>query len=229
MFAYRRGNPLIGIALTAIVAAIAWFGFGQGILDKIDESTERSGGGGPFDERTVSEKQFAPIVEKLRGEIGSEASLVSVTMRPDSVEFEVLSGGRASGYRWTRGEDGFHRYDVGTTGQAGRPDNEPFPQSLLDTKATGRMSKAISEAEHGDFHLSIGDLQRADTGKVVWTLRGTIGERGVAYYAPPHGTPIKPFDPSKPELSRGAALGECIRAAGADVAKVQRCVKRYAK
>ena len=58
-------------------------------------------------------------------------------------------------------------------------------------------------------------------------MRGRIGERGVAWYAPASGAPIKPYDPSKPELSRGAALADCIHAAHNDVAKVQRCVARF--
>jgi hypothetical protein len=227
MFVYRRGNPLLGLALTAIVAAVAWFGFGQGILDKVNDDNARAGGGGPFDQRMVSEKQFAPIVKRLHDQIGGQASLASVTLRPDSVEFEVVKDRRASGYRWQRGADRFVRFAVGGTGEAGKPSNTPFPQSQLDTKAAARMSRAISKAERGDFQLSIGDLQRAETGKLIWTLRGRIGERGVAYYAVPHGTPIKPFDPSKPELSSGAALGDCIHRAGTDVAKVQRCVKRF--
>jgi hypothetical protein len=99
--------------------------------------------------------------------------------------------------------------------------------SQLDPRAPERITRAISKAEHGDFHLSIGDLQRAETGKLIWTMRGTIGERGVAWYAPADGSPIKPFDPSKPELSKGAALGKCISRAHNDVAKVQRCVARF--
>jgi hypothetical protein len=229
MFSYRRGNPLLGIALTAIVAVVAWFAVGQGLVDKVNDSNARSGGGGPFDERTVSQKQFAPLIQRLHKEIGSEASISVITMRPDSVEFEVVQNRRASGYRWRRGSDRFERYDVGGTGQQGQASNKPFPQSQLDTVGPERMSKAISEAEHGDFHLSIGDLQRAETGKLIWTLRGTIGERGVAYSASPHGTPIKAYNPASPDLSKGAALGECIQKAGADVAKVQRCVDRYAK
>ena len=212
-----------------MVAAVAWFTVGQGVLDKINDSNARSGGGGPFGERTVSENEFGPLVNRLHGEIGSEASISVVTMRPDSVEFEVVQRRRASGYRWRRGSDRFERYDVGGTGQAGQASNRPFPQSQIDTAAPERMSKAISEAEHGDFHLSIGDLQRAETGKLIWTLRGTIGERGVAYSASPHGTPIKPYNPAGPDLSKGAALGDCIQKAGADMAKVQRCVQRYAK
>src|SRR4051794_24834379 len=196
MFGYRRGNPLLGIALTAIVAAVAWFTVGQGVIDKINDSNAQAGGGGPFDQRTVSEKQFGPLVKRLHGEIGSEASIAVVTMRPDSDEFEVVQRRRASGYRWRRGSDRFERYEVGGTGQAGRPSNAPFPQSQLDTGAPERMSRAISAAEHGDFHLSIGDLQRAEPGKLIWTLRGTIGERGVAYYAGPHGSPIKAYNPA---------------------------------
>lgn len=229
MFSYRRGNPLLGIALTAIVAAVAWFTVGQGVLDKVKDSNARSGGGGPFDQRAVSRQQFGPLVQRLHGQTGSEAQVSLITMRPDSVEFEVVQNRRASGYRWRLGSDRFERYDVGGTGQAGQASNRPFSQSQIDTGAPERMSKAISEAEHGDFHLSIGDLQRAETGKLIWTLRGTIGERGVAYYASPHGAPIKPFNPASSELSKGAALGECIQKAGSDVAKVQRCVQRYAR
>jgi hypothetical protein len=101
--------------------------------------------------------------------------------------------------------------------------------SLLDPRAPERITRAISRAERGDFQLSIGDIQRAETGKLIWTMRGRVGERGVAWYAPPRGSPIKPFDPSKPELSKGAALGDCIHKARGDVAKVQRCVARYAR
>jgi hypothetical protein len=99
--------------------------------------------------------------------------------------------------------------------------------SLLDARAPERITRAISGAEHGDFQLSIGDIQRADTGKLVWIMRGRVGERGVAWYAPPRGAPIKPYDPSKPELSKGAALGDCIQNAHNDVAKIQSCVAHY--
>ena len=45
----------------------------------------------------------------------------------------------------------------------------------------------------------------------------------------PSGAPIKPFDPGKPELSKGAALGQCILAAHNDVAKVKRCVQGFGR
>jgi hypothetical protein len=210
------------------IAAIAWFTIGQSTLDKINKSNEHAGGGGPLNERIVSARRFTPIVARLKRATGSEVRLAVVTMRPDSVEFEVVQGGRARGYRYRDGAGRLQTYDVGPSGRAGQPSNRPFSLSQLDPKAPQRITQAISRAEHGDFQLSIGDLQRAETGKLIWTMRGRIGEdRGVAWYAPPSGEPIKPFDPSKPELSKGAALGECIRAAGTDVAKVQRCVKRY--
>jgi hypothetical protein len=221
-------RTLTGLGLTAIVAAVAWFAVGQGVLDKINESNARSGGGGPLNERIVSARRFTPIVARLRAAVGPEARLVAVTVRPDSVEFEVVQRGRASGYRYRDGEKGLQTYDVGGTGQAGQPSNGPWRMSLLDSRAPERITRAISRAEPGDFHLSIGDIQRADTGKLVWIMRGTIGERGVAYYAPPDGSRIKAYDPSKPDLSKGAALGDCIRRAHTDVAKVRRCVARYA-
>jgi hypothetical protein len=221
-------RTLTGLGLTAIVAAVAWLAVGQGVLDKINESNARSGGGGPLNERIVSARRFTPIVARLRAAVGPEARLVAVTVRPDSVEFEVVQRGRASGYRYRDGEKGLQTYDVGGTGQAGQPSNGPWRMSLLDSRAPERITRAISRAEPGDFHLSIGDIQRADTGKLVWIMRGTIGERGVAYYAPPDGSRIKAYDPSKPDLSKGAALGDCIRRAHTDVAKVRRCVARYA-
>jgi hypothetical protein len=221
-------RTLVGLGLTAIVAAVAWFTVGQGVVDKINDSNARSGGGGPLNERIVSARRFTPIVARVRRAVGPEARLVSVTLRADSAEFEVLQGGRASGYRYRDGKDGLERFEVGTTGRAGRPSNGPWRMSMLDPRGPERITRAISRAESGDFQLSIGDIQRAETGKLIWIMRGRIGERGVAYYAPPGGSPIKPYDPSKAELSKGAALGDCIRRARTDVAKVQRCVARYA-
>src|SRR3954447_12436750 len=228
MYGYGPGRRLFGGVITLVVLAVVWFTFGRDALDKIDESNARAGGGGPFEKRIVSARRFTPLVATLRKTVGSEARLVSVTLRPDSVEFEVVKNGRARGYRYRDGAERLQTYEVGTTGRAGHPSNAPFPISQLDARAPERTSRAISRRERGDFTLSIGDLQRAQTGKLIWTMRGRIGEdRGVAWYAPPHGLPIKPFDPSKPELSKGAALGECIRKAGTDVAKVQRCVAGY--
>ena len=220
-------RTLGGLALSAIIAVVAWFTVGQGILDKINESNARSGGGGPQSERTVSQSQLAPIVKRLSAQVGAEAQLVSVTLRPDSVEFEVVQGNRARGYRWRRGSDRLTTFEVGGSGQAGQASNGPMPFRLLDTAAPERIAKAISVREHGDFHLSIGDLQRADSGKPVWILRGTIGERGVAWYAPPRGSPVKPYDPSSPDLSKGAALGQCIQSAHGDPSRLSRCVSRY--
>ena len=209
------------------IAAVAWFTVGQGTLDKINKSNEHAGGGGPLNERIVSARRFAPIVARLRRTVGPEAQLAVVTMRPDSVEFEVVRHGRARGYRYRDGRDGFQTFEVGATGKPGQPSNRPWAMSMLDPRAPERITRAISGAEHGDFQLSIGDIQRAETGKVVWTMRGRIGERGVAWYAPPNGAPVKPYDPSKPELSKGAALADCIKSAQPDVAKVQRCVARF--
>ena len=228
MLRYGPGRTLARLAITAAVAAVLWFTVGQSTLDKINKSNEHAGGGGPPSERIVSARRFTPIVARLEKATGSEIQLSVVTIRPDSVEFEVVTRGRARGYRYRDGESRLETYDVGTTGKPGQPSNRPFRASLLDPRAPERITQAISIAEHGDFQLSIGDLQRAETGKLVWTMRGRIGERGVAWYAPPTGTPIKPFDPSKPELSKGAALANCIKQAQTDVARVQRCVSRYA-
>jgi hypothetical protein len=227
MLGYGPGRTLARLGFAAAVAAIAWFTVGQSTLDKINKSNERAGGGGPPSERIVSARRFTPIVARLEKSVGSEAQLSVVTIRPDSVEFEVVHRGRARGYRYRDGHGGLQSFDVGATGKPGQPSNRPWPVSQLDPMAPERVTRAISAQEHGDFQLSIGDLQRAETGKLIWTMRGRIGERGVAWYAPADGAPIKPYDPSKPELSRGAALADCIKDAQPDVAKVQRCVARF--
>jgi hypothetical protein len=226
---YGPGRHLVGLLLTALVAAVAWFGFGRGILDQINRSNALSGGGGPRNERIVSARRLTPVVAQLRRAAGTEASIVSVTLRPDSVELVAATGGRARGYRWRDGQKGIETFEVGGTGQAGQPATPPFPASRLDPRAPQRITRAISAAEGGDFHLSIGDLSRAESGLIVWVMRGTIGERGVAYYAMPNGARVKPYNPSSPELSRGARLGQCIHAAHADPVKLQRCVARFAR
>jgi hypothetical protein len=210
------------------IAAVAWLTVGQSTLDKINKSNEHAGGGGPLNQRIVSARRFTPIVARLKHATGSEVRLAAVTMRPDSVESEVVRGGRARGYRYRDGAAGLETYAVGPSGRAGQPSNRPFSLSQLDPKAPERITTAISRAEHGDFQLSIGDLQRAETGKLIWTMRGRVGERGVAWTAPPNGATVRTYAPASPELSKGAALGNCIKQAGTDVARVQRCVVRYA-
>jgi hypothetical protein len=218
---YNVGGRLIGIVLTAIVAVVAWFGFGRGILDKINESNARSGGGGPQNERIVSARRFAPLVAQVRAEVGRDGRLVKVTMRPLSVEFVTSQdGGIAHGLRWRDGKKGLQRFEDNAS-----PGAVPWPISRLDPTAPQRIARAISRNEGGDFHLSIGDISRADSGKLVWIMRGTIGERGVAWYAAPDGSHVKRYDPSSPDLSQGARLGRCIQRAHNDPAKLQRCVK----
>lgn len=219
---------LPGLLITAVVGLVAWFIVGQGILDKVDESNARAGGGGPRNERIVSPGRFTPVVAQMRREVGPEARLSLITMRPESVEFEVVRSGRARGYRWRRDHEKLQTFEVGGSGRAGQPSAQPWSMKLLDPRVPQRITDAISAAERGDFHLSIGTMERADSGAVVWVMRGTIGERGVAYSALPDGTRVKAYDPSSPELSRGARLGQCIQAARSDPAKLQRCVARYA-
>jgi hypothetical protein len=222
-------RTIVWSLLSLGLAAILWFTVGQSIRDKIDESNARGGGGGPQSERVVSENQLAPIVKKLRDEVGTDFQLAVVTLRPDSVEFEVVRKGRARGYRWRRGKEELQAYEVGGTGQAGQASNAPYSAGLLDTKAPQRIAAQISKAEDGDFQSSISDLQRADSGKVVWVMRGRIGERGVAYYAPPSGRGVKPYDPSSADLSKGAALGQCIQSAHGDPARLQKCLARFGR
>jgi hypothetical protein len=75
-----------------------------------------------------------------------------------------------------------------------------WPLSKLDVRAPGRISRSISEREAGDFRVSIGDVGRAGSGRVVWVMRGLVGERGVAYAARSDGRRIGSYNPSLPGL-----------------------------
>src|SRR5581483_10033148 len=140
MLGYGPGRTLARLGLTAAVAAIAWFTVGKSTLDKINKSNERAGGGGPPNERIVSARRFTPIVARLEKATGSEVQLAVVTIRPDSVEFEVVRHGRARGYRYRDGHDGLETFDVGTTGRPGQPSNRPWPIAELDPKAPERIT-----------------------------------------------------------------------------------------
>ena len=156
----------------------------------------------------------------MRAQVGRDGRLVKVTMRPLSVEFVTnQDGGIAHGLRWRDGKKALQRFEDNAS-----PGAVAWPISRLDPTAPQRIARTISRNEGGDFHLSIGDISRADSGKLVWIMRGTIGERGVAWYAAPDGSHVKRYDPSSPDLSQGARLGRCIQRAHNDPAKLQRCV-----
>src|SRR5437763_12601290 len=113
MYGYGPGQRLLGSVISLVVFAVVWFTFGHKLFDKINESNARAGGGGPLNARIVSARRFTPIVARLRRSVGSEARLASVTVRPDSVEFEVVRSGRALGYRYRDGTSGLETFSVG--------------------------------------------------------------------------------------------------------------------
>ena len=225
MRAYSPGGYLVGLVITAIIAAVAWFTVGQDILDRINESNTRSGGGGPQDERMVSEKRFGPIVADVRRKLGRDARLTTVTLRPTSAEFiHSVDGTAARGLRWEDHDPRLRRFE--TNAPVGSP--KSWAIESLDPGAPQRIARAISKAEGGDFLLTIGDLQRANSGRLVWVMRGRIGEeRGVAYYARPDGGNVKRYNPASPELSQGAGIARCIQRAAGDPAKIRACVGRF--
>jgi hypothetical protein len=223
MRVYNPAGQIFGLLVTLAVGAIAWFTFGHKIVDRIRDANSAGGGGGPQAQRIVNEQRFAPIVLQVRKAVGPGARFTGLTLRPDSAEFLLAADGRvAHGLRYRDGQEKLERFDDNA-----KPGAVSWPLSRLDTRGPERMARAISEREGGDFQLSIGDFERAETGKLIWILRGTIGERGVAWYAAPDGSHVKRYNPASPGLSAGAALSRCILKAQNDVAKVQRCVARF--
>jgi len=195
---YTIGGFVRGLVLTALVAVGGWFLFGQRILDDIQEQQERGSGGGPFDQRLVSAKRFGPIVAALREHEGPRAPMVTVVMRADSVEFVLRERGELRGWRW-RGKKGPLRPFEPQAGADPVYLKRTWPLSKLDVRAPGRISRSISAREGGDFRVSIGDVGRTgDGGRILWIMRGLVGERGVAYAARANGRGVGQYNPSLP-------------------------------
>src|SRR4051794_19315440 len=144
MRAYGLGGRLVGLIVTAIVAAVAWFTVGNDVLDKVNKSNARSGGGGPQNERIVSAQRFGPLVARLRRALGPDARLVSVTLRPQSVEFVTsVDGAVARGYRWRDGYGKLRRFEENAPADAAGP----WPLARLDPRAPERIAHDISASE----------------------------------------------------------------------------------
>src|SRR4051794_26460156 len=127
------GGRLIGLVITAVIAWGAWTQFGDDIRDRIDEANSRSAGGGGFDKRVVSKDRFTGIVNDLIDEAGGDARLVSVTMRPLSVEF-VTADGR--GFRWRDRNENLQEFDAGPQASA-----KSWPVAKLLPDAPQKVSK----------------------------------------------------------------------------------------
>lgn len=213
---YGVGPTIFGGLITVAVAAAMWFLVGRPLIDKATKAND--------ERQTAGVKEFSRAVSKLRARLGPKGKLVAVTLRPSSAEFvTAVSGGTAHALRWTGGTS-FEAFDENND----FTNAKPWPVGQLDPRAPKRIFDAISAREHGDFQLSIGDLQRADTGKLVWTMRGLIGsDRGVAYNANPDGRALTHYDPTSPKLSKATQLTDCIQKAAGDPTKLQRCVAKF--
>jgi hypothetical protein len=229
---YMLRNPLgriLSMAFSIGLLALLWVTVGHNIVDDIKNDTARQGGGGPESGRIVNEKNFGPIVDSLRKKVGGDAQLLSITMRPTSVEFVVRDGDKAKGYRSDDGSThldsvGVNLYGPGTVGDSA------FPIRKLDAAAPEQIAAAISTKESGDFNLTIATLERQTNGTLLWDMKGTIGGRGVAYVAEPNGTKVEIFNPVSPRQSsvpKGVTdIQQCIKAANNDPAKLQACAQK---
>jgi hypothetical protein len=210
------GARIFGGLITAGVAVAIYFLVAKPLIDKASKDNDTR--------QTAGTKQFARAVTALKHKLGPNGKLVAVTLRPSSAEFvTAVSGGTAHALRWTGGSQlqAFDENDNFTN-------LKPWPLEQLDPRAPKRIYDAISSREDGRFQLSIGDLQRADTGRLVWTMRGLIGsDRGVAYNADPDGSGVVHYDPTSTKLNNATRLTQCIHKAAGDPAKLQRCVARF--
>jgi hypothetical protein len=229
---YMLRNPLarlLSFGFSLALLAVLWATVGHNVVDGIKADTARQSGGGPQSGRIVNEKNFGPVVAALRDKVGADAQLVSVTMRPDSVEFVVRDGDKAKGYRSDNASTHLDAVGVNLYGP-GTVADSAFPISKLDEAAPGKVAAAISRKEDGDFNLSIATLEREGNGNLLWDMKGTIGGRGVAYVAEANGKKVELFNPVSPRQSsipKGVTdIQDCIKAANNDPAKLQACAQK---
>src|SRR4051794_11126784 len=230
MYMFRSPlGRLLSFGFSLALAAVLWATVGKSVVNDIKADTARQSGGGPQSGRMVNEKNFAPIVAALNDKVGRDAQLLSVTMRPDSVEFVVRDGDKAKGYRSDHGSTrldsvGVNLYGPGTVAESA------FPIRKLDGAGPERLAAAISRKESGDFNLSIATLEREGNGNLLWDMKGTIDGRGVAYVAAANGRRVEVFNPVSPRQSsvpKGVTdIQECIKAANNDPAKLQACASK---
>ncbi len=210
------GPTVFGGVVTAAVAVAIWFFIAKPLIHKASESNEAR--------QTAGTGQFSKAVAKLKDRLGPNGKLISVTLRSSSAEFvTAVDGATAHALRWN-GSDKLEAFDENND----FTNPKPWSIEQLDPAAPKRIFDAISKREHGDFELSIGDLQRAETGKLVWTMRGLIGsDRGVAYNAEPDGRGVRHYDPTSGQLSKATQLQRCLQRASSDPVKIQRCVAKF--
>ena len=165
---------------------------------------------------------------ELFSKVGPEAQLISVTMRPTSIEFVVRDGKKAKGYRSDDGSTDLDSVGVNLYGP-GTVVDSAFGIAKLDEAAPEKIAAAISRKESGDFNLTIATLERETNGNLLWDMKGTIDGRGVAYVADYNGKRVEIFNPVSPRQSsvpKGVTdIQDCIKAAKNDPAKLQACAQ----
>ena len=182
MFQLFLAQRLIGLVMTIVIGAAAWFLFGKDILDDLQEDTARQEGRGPRSERIYQSEQFGPALKKLKEEVGSGARLYEVSLRADRLEFQVKRGSGADVYV---GEDGDYD-DLERDPNAVVTTTSTFSIRRVDPRAPERIVKRVERREKGEFLTTQLRLMR-DGDRLDWTVHGRVGQRGVGYYAPPHG------------------------------------------
>jgi hypothetical protein len=175
---------LLGLVMTVVIGAAAWFLFGKDILNDLREDVAREEGGGPRSERIYREEQFGPALDALKDEVGNRARLYEVSLRADRLEFQVRVGGDEKVYV---GDDGNYD-DLEEDPRAIITGNSTFSIRRVDASAPQRIVEKIERREPGDEDFRTTQLRlMRDGGELGWTVHGRVGQRGVGYYATPNG------------------------------------------
>jgi hypothetical protein len=229
---------LLGIAITAVIGVGAWMLWGQDILDRVQHADDIAAGGGPENERIYRASNLRPLLAEVKDELGRNAPMSKIVLRPTSLEFDTVKGGslRALLVRYEPGgkEIGIGRRRIIGGDGSSLEETSPgirvkpsFPLGRFDVRAPQRIVAGIRRRQRGvDFHLSIATLSRDHRGQALrWTMFGRRAdtEAGVAYEARANGTGVLPYDPS-----RGSErLIPCLKEAAGDPKATQECLRRY--
>ena len=241
MYMLRR-SP-IGVAISAIVVlAVLIFGISR-IVNKVSDTANSIGSdsstGGADSDSLYKPANFQTALRAVQGKVGRGGDILEIRIEAKKADFTVREGKSedATGWRAKAGNGGdLDSFGVDVVG-AGSLANSAIPASDVTASAIARMQAAALKRDPGAtasqiqfFTLEIDPGSR----KPEWRMN----VHGNLYLANLAGTNFhRPGDGAgtinDPELGgaekRALRLSHCISTAGGDVAKIQRCQRKFLK
>jgi hypothetical protein len=239
MYLLRR-SPL-GVVISAlVVVAVLIFGVTR-VVNRISDTADSIGSdsstGGADADSLYRSDNFATALKAVQGKVGPGGDILELRIEAKKADFTVREGKGedATGWRAKAGNGGdLDSFGVDVVGE-GSLANSAIPAADVTVAAIGRMEASALER---DPEAKLNTIQfftlEVDPGsrKPEWRMN----VHGNLYLAALNGTRFhRPGDGAgtidDPELGgaekRALRLSHCISTAQGDVAKIQRCQKKF--